>query len=225
VNALTTPADPDFITTQIDMLETYFDAELEPSVKRLYVDALRDLSSAHLRSACRRVVTTARFMPKVADLREAVDQIVQAERETARREAQTAARGHDRDPVRPFGRMSRYVVQKTFGAFVAHESCHCPSCWEAKPEGPPRFVPDGTNPDRICELCEDSGWTPGTSGGVVRCLCTGSNPNLRPDVHRVDMGRWIHGAELVEHERAQAAFFAALRRVGIDRRHLREGHV
>lgn len=214
MSAISALSDPAVVTKQIDMLEGYFGAELDAPVKRLYVDALRNIPADALRAGCRRLVNTARWMPKVAEIREAVEAEAAEERDRSRKAAKAAAHQPADNPMRPFGRMSRYVVERTFGAYVAYESCHCPACWEAKPEGPPRFVPDGTNPDRICELCEDTGWTPGTTGGVVRCLCAGSNPNLRPDVHLVDMGRWIHGAELVEHERAQTAFFAALRRVG-----------
>lgn len=73
MNALAHLTNPDLVTSQIDMLETYFDVALEPTVKRLYVDALRDVPEDHLRAGCRRIIVTARFMPKVADIRAAVD--------------------------------------------------------------------------------------------------------------------------------------------------------
>jgi hypothetical protein len=73
-------ADPVAITQQVDMLEAYFGAELEPHVKRLYVDALRDMPVEHLRAGCRRVVASARFMPKVAEIRAAVDTELSARR-------------------------------------------------------------------------------------------------------------------------------------------------
>lgn len=81
MNALTTHlANPDIVTDQIDMLETYFGADLEPHVKRLYVDALRDIPPDALRSGCRRIIATARWMPKVAEIRAAVDAELRAAR-------------------------------------------------------------------------------------------------------------------------------------------------
>ncbi len=215
-------ADPTVVTAQIGMLEAYFGVALDARVKRLYVDSLRDIEPERFKAACRRLVQSSRFMPKVAELRDAAEAEAQAEREQARKDADAAARTASGDPMRPFGRMSRYVVDRTFKSYVAFERCDCVECWDAKPDGPPRFVPDGTNPEQVCAMCDDTGWNAGTSGGVLRCLCASHNPNLRPDAHLVDMGRWIHGNELVEHERAQAAFFAALKRVGINRQHLRE---
>jgi hypothetical protein len=197
-----------------------FGVAASPERIRGYVQAIADVPPDLVAKGIRRVIQDWRFpdMPKPADIRSAVEAVVEADRAASLKQAKDAERRPAENPMRPFGRMSRYVVERTFGGFAAHESCHCPSCWEAKPEGPPRFVPDGTSPDRICETCDDSGWCDGLAGGVLRCLCAEHNPNLRPDVHRVDMGRWIHGAELVEHEQAQRAFFDALRRVGINRR-------
>lgn len=61
------------LTGQITMLAEYFNYELEPHVLRLYVDGLRDVPIEALRAGCRRVIATATFMPKVAEIRRAVD--------------------------------------------------------------------------------------------------------------------------------------------------------
>ena len=58
---------------QITMLAEYFNYELEPHVLRLYVDGLRDVPIDELRAGCRHCITTRRFMPKVAEIRESVD--------------------------------------------------------------------------------------------------------------------------------------------------------
>lgn len=60
-------------TKQIEMLAAYFNAGLEPQVLRIYVDALRDVPIEHLRAGCRRCIVTQRFMPKVAEIRAAID--------------------------------------------------------------------------------------------------------------------------------------------------------
>lgn len=73
MNAIVALADPAVVTKQIDMLVEYFAAELEPHVLRLYVDSLRDIPEDDLRAGCRRVIVSARFMPKVAEIRAAVD--------------------------------------------------------------------------------------------------------------------------------------------------------
>lgn len=61
------------LTGQITMLAEYFNYELEPHVLRLYVDGLRDVPIEAVRAGCRRVISTATFMPKVAEIRRAVD--------------------------------------------------------------------------------------------------------------------------------------------------------
>lgn len=61
------------LTGQITMLAEYFNYELEPHVLRLYVDGLRDVPAEALRAGCRRVIVTATFMPKVAEIRRAID--------------------------------------------------------------------------------------------------------------------------------------------------------
>ena len=71
-------------TKQVEMLAAYFNAGLEPHVLRLYVDALRDVPVEHLRAGCRRCITTLRFMPKVAEIRTAIDaELRERERVTA----------------------------------------------------------------------------------------------------------------------------------------------
>lgn len=73
MNAIATLTDPALVNGQVIMLAQYFGADLEPHVLRLYVDALRDIPEDHLRAGCRRVIVSARFMPKVAEIRAAVD--------------------------------------------------------------------------------------------------------------------------------------------------------
>jgi hypothetical protein len=72
---MTTLTVPDLkaLTGQITMLAEYFNYELEPHVLRLYVDGLREVPQDALRAGCRRVIATATFMPKVAEIRAAVD--------------------------------------------------------------------------------------------------------------------------------------------------------
>lgn len=65
--------DPAVVAKQVEMLAEYFGVELEPHVQRLYVDALRDVPTEHLRIGCRRCILTQRFMPKVAEIRAAID--------------------------------------------------------------------------------------------------------------------------------------------------------
>lgn len=69
------------LTGQVAMLAEYFNYELEPHVLRLYVDGLRDVPPDALRMGCRRCILTQRFMPKVVEIREAID----AEAEERRR--------------------------------------------------------------------------------------------------------------------------------------------
>jgi hypothetical protein len=66
-------ADVKALTGQITMLAEYFNYELEPHVLRLYVDGLRDVPHEALRAGCRRIIATATFMPKVAEIRRAID--------------------------------------------------------------------------------------------------------------------------------------------------------
>lgn len=73
MSAIATLTDPAVVNGQVVMLAQYFGAELEPHVLRLYVDALRDIPVDELKAGCRRVIVTARFMPKVAEIRAAVD--------------------------------------------------------------------------------------------------------------------------------------------------------
>lgn len=61
------------LTGQVTMLAEYFNYELEPHVLRLYVDGLRDVPLDALRAGCRRIIATATFMPKVAEIRRAID--------------------------------------------------------------------------------------------------------------------------------------------------------
>ncbi len=79
------------ITGQIAMLAEYFNVELEPHVLRVYVDGLRDVPPDAVRMGCRRCITTMRFMPKVAEIRAAID----AEYEDRRR-----VEAHDTPPSR-----------------------------------------------------------------------------------------------------------------------------
>lgn len=66
-------ADVKALTGQITMLAEYFNYELEPHVLRVYVDGLRDVPHDAMRAGCRHLIQTARFMPKVAEIRAAVD--------------------------------------------------------------------------------------------------------------------------------------------------------
>lgn len=73
MSTLATLANPAVVDAQVGMLIEYFSAEIEPHVRRIYVDALRDIPEESLRAGCRRVIASARFMPKVAEIRAAVD--------------------------------------------------------------------------------------------------------------------------------------------------------
>jgi hypothetical protein len=189
----------------------------------LYVFALEDVPTAQLKAGCARAMRTRTWFPKPAELRADVDAMVEVEREAAQRQALEAERTLTRGPFTVFGRMSKAAVQQRFGRFMADTPCECVACLTAHVEGPPRFVPDGVHPDYVCPRCQDTGVLevpgsgPGVHMGVRRCACHGTNPQLREATrcHTIEMGRWLHGDELRAHEQAQAAFHAALRRVGV----------
>jgi hypothetical protein len=208
---------------QLDMLAVYFGADLTPDIAAVYLDALSDLPLDALRAGCRRLVLTARFMPKVAEIREAVEAEQVAAHEGQQRAALAAAR-HAAEPFTVFGRMPKARVYDRFHGFTADVPCDCLACWDAQPAGPPRFIPDGQFPLPICARCDDTGVIEHEHGTVSHCVCVGQNPNLVDSTraHTVEMGRWIHGAELVRHEQAQAAFFAALKRCGVQPSTLQE---
>jgi hypothetical protein len=191
-----------------------------------YVQALTDLPLDALQVGIKRAIATWRFpdMPKPADIRTAVEAELVASREAAQRQQLAAARAAQRGPFTVFGRMSKASVLAHFKGFVADARCSCVACWDAQVAGPPRFVPDGVYPNAICERCTDSGWFEGDSGAVRRCACASTNPNLveATRTHTIDMGKWLHGAELLELEQAEAAFHAALRRVGMKPEGLRD---
>jgi len=199
------------------MLAEYFGAALEPHVLRVYVDGLRELPMPILRGACRRLVLSATFMPKVAEIRAAAE-LVRAELQAqATRQAKAALRAAETGRE-PFGRMSKQSVLQHWGGFEAGP-CSCVPCWDAQVPGPPRFVPDGVSPVPVCVRCEDAGWvvtqerSDTTAPTCARCGCLASNPNLVEGTraHTIEMGRWLHGAELAEWYAAKQQFDDVLR--------------
>lgn len=165
---------------QIAMLAEYFNYELQPHVLRVYVDGLADIPTAHMKAACRRVIQTQTFMPKVAELRQAVDDIIDAQREEQRRRGQVARQQVVATEFAMVGRVPKAAVVAKFGRLTAPEMCACVACGEAGVTGPPRLVPGG--------FTEREG-------------------------ESIEMGVWLHGYELKEHERGQAAFESAMRSV------------
>jgi hypothetical protein len=211
--------DVEALSRQIAMLAEYFGAALEPHVLRVYVDGLRDLPTELLRGACRRLVLQATFMPKVAEIRAAAEAVQTEAQATAKRLAQASARvlpAH----LKPFGRMSKNAVLQHWHGFEAGP-CDCVACWDAQPPGPPRFVPEGVAPAPVCPRCEDTGWshtserTDAQAPGVTRCGCARDNPNLVEGTraHTIEMGRWLHGPELVEWYAAKQGFEDRMRAV------------
>lgn len=189
----------------------------------LYSAAVDDVPLAALKAGVAHAMRTRAFFPKPAELRADVDAALEQQRDRARRDAQDADRRLRLAPVvRPVGRMSKLSVLAQFGGFTALELCECPECVLAHPQGPPRFVPDGLHPVPVCGRCEDTGWmrtherTDVAQPAYARCLCGSSNPNLIDGTkpHTIEIGRWIHGDELVHWEQSKLAFEQALRRVG-----------
>lgn len=197
----------------IGALGLLFGESLPRARVALYELALEDVPVSALKAGFARAIKTRTWFPKPAELRADVDTMLEAAREAEQRRAQDATKRQAREPIAVFGRMPKARVLHHFRGFVAEEPCPCVACWEAKPAGPPRFVPDGVHPEPVCARCQDCGWAPMSSGGVERCLCVGSNPQLVESTraHTIEMGRWLHGAELVEHEQAERAFQDALR--------------
>lgn len=188
-----------------------------------YVETLIDLPLAYVPAGLKRAITgwTWPDMPKPAHIREAVQAVAEEAHAKAERDAKSAAaRSAAQTDRQPFGRMSKAMVLQHWGSFEA-SPCDCVACWDAQVPGPPRFVPDGVSPVPVCVRCDDAGWTvtgertDTTAPTCVRCGCLASNPNLVDGTraHTIDMGRWLHGAELAEWYAAKAQFDAAMRRV------------
>lgn len=188
-----------------------------------YVSALEDVPCDLLAQAVGRAIQSWRFpdMPKPGDLRASADELQREAHEAAQQRTKAAERQAAAAPFRVFGRMPKTAVAHRFGGFIADVPCDCVACYDAQVQGPPRFVPDGTDPPPICERCQDTGTIEVRESndvallGVARCVCVGHNPQLVPTTRYqpIEMGRWLHGAELREHELAQERFQNALRAV------------
>ncbi len=187
--------------------------EMSPERALGYVEATRDLPLGALRLGLKLCARNARFFPKPAEIRDACEEIQNAERERRLLELHALKRQVPAN-LEPFGRMPKYVVERVVGSFVWPEKCGCMACWDAQPDGPARFIPDGTEPTE-CRHCLGTGFlvvaerSNTKQPGVTRCGCL-MTPRDEHDPPPTDMGRWLHGADLVEHEQAQAAFMGAL---------------
>lgn len=224
MNTITTPA-PDY-DRRIDLVGGMASLlGVKASRERLagYAVALEDIPCDVLAQSIRRTIQVWRFpdMPKPADLRAVAEELIAVARDTAEKRARETERRQAREPFEVFGRMSKTAVKLRFGSFVADAKCDCMACWDADVMGPPRFVPDGTDPPPVCDRCQDTGQIEVRESdstallSVSRCIYASSNPQLNPATryHPTEMGRWIHGHELREHELAQLAFEQALRGV------------